>query len=313
MGNAVSQLINNATTTISGALDDSQTDIVVSASDLFPLDGDFYIRINTETMLVTAVSGTTFTVTRGVEGTNAIAHSDSSSVRALTTASTLENYFQEQWVHGHSNLPKMSITDPNTGLRAVVADFDWVNQGTAVATDRGTNIILEVPTAFSSNNQLRGLFIDAPSPPYAITGAFNFHTETGGAGLGTNPWPQAGLSFYETSTTKLFNIMKLPRSDAPGDQNSIQIATLSNPTTFLGSKVHVWWNMGSGPIWFKIEDNNTNLVFYTGINGIDWIQLYSEGRTAHMSGGPNQIGFHNNQAGNNDHIALLEMLHFGLE
>lgn len=77
------QFKNNATTTLAGSINDSQTSITVSNSGLFPVlsGGDYFYatmyevsgstEINIEIVKVTAVVGTTWTVTRGQDGTTA--------------------------------------------------------------------------------------------------------------------------------------------------------------------------------------------------------------------------------------------------
>jgi hypothetical protein len=56
---------------------------------LFPTTGQFRIKIDAELMLVTAVSGTTFTVTRGIEGSTAASHANGATVTHILTAGAL--------------------------------------------------------------------------------------------------------------------------------------------------------------------------------------------------------------------------------
>lgn len=310
MANADSKLVNNAANTLVSVITNAQTTLQVGNAALFPTDGDFKILVGEETMLVTSVSGTTFTVTRGTEGTTAVAHSSGTIVKAITTEAVLRDYWRERWVHGNGT-PNMSITNPVSQLRATTSDFTWVNQGTSTATDRNGNIVLNVQTNVSGD-QFRGLFITAPSPPYAIIAAINICCETGGTLTTNAPFPQAELVFRESSTSKLFPITILPRADET-DRTNVQVKTMTNATTFLANKVHTPWSFGRGPMWLKIEDDNTDLKFHVGINGLDWVQIFSETRTTHMAGGPNQVGFGFNQSGNNNNVALMELLHFGLE
>ena len=61
---------NLASTTLSGDIDNSTTSINVAGAMGFA-SGNFRILIDSEIMLVTGVSGTTFTVSRHQEGTSA--------------------------------------------------------------------------------------------------------------------------------------------------------------------------------------------------------------------------------------------------
>lgn len=94
---ATEQLANQAQTTLNGAIDNSVTSIVVTSASHFPTQGTFSINVcvqngtvcasNQELMTVTAVSGTTFTVTRA-EDSNfpAVSHANGELVTAVLTA-----------------------------------------------------------------------------------------------------------------------------------------------------------------------------------------------------------------------------------
>jgi hypothetical protein len=86
---AVEQFANNASSTLNGAINSSVTSLVVTSATGFPTVGNFRLLIDSEIMLVTAVSGTTFTVTRGIEGTAAASHSNGATVTAILTAGSL--------------------------------------------------------------------------------------------------------------------------------------------------------------------------------------------------------------------------------
>lgn len=82
---------NLASTTLSAAIaDGTVTSITVTSAALFPSSGQFRIKIDSEILLVTTVSGTTWTVTRGVEGTTAAAHTNASTVTHILTKGGLD-------------------------------------------------------------------------------------------------------------------------------------------------------------------------------------------------------------------------------
>lgn len=87
------QFGNNASTTLNGSILSGATSLVVTSAANFPTTGNFRIivdsGVNLEYMLVTAVSGTTFTVTRGQEGTTAVAHSSLVQVVHVVTAGSV--------------------------------------------------------------------------------------------------------------------------------------------------------------------------------------------------------------------------------
>ncbi len=80
------QFANNAQTTLAAAVTAGATTITVSAVTGFPAGPRFRVRVGDELMLVTAVAGTTWTVTRGAEGTTAAAHAAGDSVTQVLTA-----------------------------------------------------------------------------------------------------------------------------------------------------------------------------------------------------------------------------------
>jgi len=95
------QLANKAKTTLNGAINNSVTSLVVTSATGFPATGDFRILIkaegaNTDEILtVTAVSGTTFTVTRASEAIagaqSASSHASGAEVIHVLTAGALRN------------------------------------------------------------------------------------------------------------------------------------------------------------------------------------------------------------------------------
>lgn len=86
---------NDAATTLSALIVDAVvTSISVTSATLFPPAAQFRVKIDSELLLVTAGAGTTtWTVTRGVEGTTAAAHSNGAAVTHVLTRAA-----QERWV-----------------------------------------------------------------------------------------------------------------------------------------------------------------------------------------------------------------------
>lgn len=86
---------NEYQSTLSAAITStSATSISVTSATGAPAT-NFRIRIDDEYMLVTGVSGTTLTVTRGVEGSTAATHTNGSPVTHVLTAGGLAQYVSE--------------------------------------------------------------------------------------------------------------------------------------------------------------------------------------------------------------------------
>jgi hypothetical protein len=89
---AVEQFSNAPQTTITEDLTDVETDVDVASASGFPAAAQYRILIDSELMLVTAGAGTTtWTVTRGVEGTANVVHSNGATVTHVLTAAALLN------------------------------------------------------------------------------------------------------------------------------------------------------------------------------------------------------------------------------
>lgn len=83
------QFANLANTTLASPMLIGDTSLVVSNAASFPTVGNFRIIVEAEIILVTAVSGTTFTVSRAQEGTTAFGHSTGATVAHILTAGAI--------------------------------------------------------------------------------------------------------------------------------------------------------------------------------------------------------------------------------
>jgi hypothetical protein len=64
----------------------------------------------------------------------------------------------------------------------------------------------------------------------------------------------------------------------------------------------------SPEIWFKVEDDNTNVKFYIG-DGQTWILVWTAGRTSQMAGGPDRVFWFINNSGN-DFQSFVRLVHW---
>lgn len=288
------QFVNNSRTTLASSMTDVATTATVVDGSVFPADGDFRIIISGELMLVTARSTNVLTVVRGIENSIAAAHNSSETVTALLTKASLEQYQKENTWHGNTS-PALRIHKLSNGDFGVVSDFTFVNQGSATATDRDGRIVMQIP--FDVGQQVRGIFQTAPTPPYEIILAVK--------GVGPREdFFEYGLAFRESSTSKLFTISRQ-------FQDTLEVSRYTNNTTLAGNDFTDVFGFGGGLTWMKIEDDNTDLKFFVGPNGQDWIELHSAIRTTHMAGGPNQVGIYGNPNTANTIVGLIETFHFG--
>lgn len=83
------QIANSAQSTLAAGITNSQSTLVVQSAAGFPTLGNFRLQVDAEIMLVTAVSSTTFTITRAVEGTSAASHLAGSFATLIVTAASI--------------------------------------------------------------------------------------------------------------------------------------------------------------------------------------------------------------------------------
>lgn len=105
------QFANTAATTLASAITStSATSISVSSATAFPSAGNFRILIGTELLLVTAVSGTTWTVARGQESTTAATAISGAAVTEVLTAGALAAFRSDSISSGtHSARPTAGV------------------------------------------------------------------------------------------------------------------------------------------------------------------------------------------------------------
>lgn len=90
---ATEKFANDAQSTLTAAVAAGDTTLTVASAAAFPSSGNFRLLIDSEILLVTAVAGNTFTVSRGQEGTTAAAHANGAYVTHVLTAAALTGHF----------------------------------------------------------------------------------------------------------------------------------------------------------------------------------------------------------------------------
>lgn len=141
---------NEYESTLSAGIDADDTSLSVASATGAPT-ANFRIRIDDEYLLVTNVAGTTFTVTRGIEGSTAVSHSSAAVVTHVLTAGGLTTAIRKDaWVITKST----SQTLTNGGVDDITFDVAEVDSGESVidlANDR-----LVIPT--TGNYAMHGIW-----------------------------------------------------------------------------------------------------------------------------------------------------------
>lgn len=306
---AVEQYANAAQDTLNGSIGSGDGTLVVNSAGEFPSSGNFRILIDSEILLVTAVSGTTFTITRGVEGTSAASHSNGATVTHVLTRDGLKALGTV--LHPSDSYATLNAASLNEGVVGfptdgmffvrhgaaakewwgpdypftppVDGDFAWVNQeGASVDTTYG-GIHLNAP-AGGTGADLRIRVKTAPSTPYTIT-AFLLPN------IINKPFHSYGLLFRESGTGELHVFDIVAAQSASGAQNQylvLRSGKFNSPTSFNASYQEVvmpqWLN------WLQISDDGVNRICRISPNGRHWSVIHSIGRTDFLTA--DQVGFY---------------------
>ncbi|HWB08628.1 MAG TPA: hypothetical protein VG826_05365 [Pirellulales bacterium] len=278
------QFSNNAQTTLSAAITSTgATSLTVASATAFP-GAQFRILIDSEIMLVTAVSGTTFTVARGQEGTTAATHSSGANVAHILTKGSTQRFMRDNVAFADdSNRPPFALLDASGNI-LTSASFTTINGTLATITDEASGPISIAKTKLSSGGEdVTFLARSAPSTPYQIYAAME------GAMLDPTEYSGFGIGFRESSSGKMTLLVLSMNGGSVFPQMAIY--NFNSATSFNAALVSRFACYLPSPKWFSIKDDGTNVYFYASHNGIQWIQVGSASRTSWMTTGPDQIGF----------------------
>jgi len=265
---SIEQYANGASTTITEDLDASENGVDVTSATGFPTAGNFRVLVDSEIMIATGVSGSTFAVVRGAEGTTAATHTNGATITHIVTKDSTRALFSQLYGCGWRQ--------PILG-----SDWTWVNQGTATSSEGGGALSIYAPAV--SGNNMRILKRSAPGTPYTIS-----------AVLRQMSWkvnyPFAGIGWRQSSDGKLV-LFGLTSANGITLQKYTS-ATAYSATYTLSPAVSgdaMWGNAFGAPMVLRINDTGTNRVCSIGYNGMDWLQVHTVGRTDFMT--PDEVLF----------------------
>lgn len=286
---------NEYQTTLNGAINNSVTSLVVTNATGSPT-ANFRIRIDDEYLLVTAKAGTTFTVTREVEGSAAASHADLAVVTHVLTAGGLNQALSET-TGGGSELPIDAAAIASVGSGDLFAgtslDGGWSQlQTNTVTTDRTADGALGFVRTGAASTQWRGLKRSfAPAGDFTVYAKMLWSSMVvsfGGVGIfagETDPSDAAGadraqLVIYSTNATTWTSQLS---SVAAGTQtNSYNTNVDVAPIQLIPGQFPLWLRLKrvgttytagysqDGAIW---RDHTTTLSFSNTINTIGLMVL----------------------------------------
>jgi hypothetical protein len=301
---ATEKLANDAKSGLNGSINNTQTTLVVNSAATFPSTGKFRIIVDSELMLVTSVSGTTFTVTRGIEGTTAISHSSGVAVAHILTAATPDalladnsqsdviaslpaaeklgrrykstDYPIEFYDNGSAWVPYyngVKLTLP------VPASYTWTNGGGTATNTNITNGPTDLSVTSTGAGTKGSVFVkNVPTAPYTATAIFIPH-------LTPHQDSALGMCLYDGTKFVVFGVLY----NNVTTPMSFWIGKMDNLTTYNSDYAkETAACLGLQPMILRITDNNTNRICSFSNDGYHFTDFHSVGRTDFLT--PTKIG-----------------------
>jgi hypothetical protein len=315
---------NQAVTALSAAITTvTAANCTVTDATTFPTAGNFRIKIDGEILIVTAVAGTTFTITRGAEGTVAATHASGASVIHLLTKGSMEARVANRFISDlYANKPAAGVKGrlflPSDGLFLEYDDgaawhqygpyrrlkappqtgWIWVNQGNATVTYTGSALVLEEPDLGTGNPQIRALVRPlSVSGATTITAAFTWNgiasdspcmgfcaRDVGGTADGH--FAGWGVRIQGSSTCWFLHYKYYSSS-----------TTIENTPTIDG---HYLWPQRL--CWVRQELAGTYKRFYWSADGVNWIKWIEDSYSNYNT--PSQFGIFIDPTNNTQKISL---------
>lgn len=164
----------------------------------------------------------------------------------------------------------------------LVANYSWINQSGASASDTGSGIYLQTLGINSGSRSARMLVKSAPSTPFTISACIQY---AGISTFGANNGP-VGLCFRESSSGKVHAYA----IDFNSSGDCIMISTKYNsPTSFNSDYSSSVSDYVAGVVWLRIKDNGTSRFCEYSRDGTNYNNFHFIGRTDFITA--DQVGF----------------------
>ncbi|WP_166460483.1 beta strand repeat-containing protein, partial [Mycobacterium paragordonae] len=172
------------------------------------------------------------------------------------------------------------------------SSWSWVNQGTASTASELGGERITAPSS-TRNFRLRTRTL-TPSSNYSAVA----YVEAAGVPVGgSNLW-LGGIGLRNSSSQSFISFG--PYLDNTTYYSALAVYRWTNATTIsANSFAKPVYQLAGGaiPNWYRIRDDGTNRYFDYSTNGVDWITVFSEGRTAFITPDQFCFGFDNEGSG----------------
>jgi hypothetical protein len=312
------QYCNDPGTTLSSPAASGDATIQVASSTGYPSTGNFRIRIDNELMLVTSISGTTWSVTRGIETTSAASHSNSANVNQVFTAGAMTTIRSNMSQYGtYVNVPSTSVAFQGDHYQTSDSVYRFLYDGSVFQPFLSSKALIIPPSA--------GSFTLANSPTLTGSGGTLLYTC-----VNSNAWSAAHIA-VPGSLPYTLEVALMPLSlNGSGGSSATLAACCSDGTGFVyfysqpGSSILVvqynstvnsfsstlydGGNFSAFPTFLKITFDSSHRTYYVG-DGIDYQQVFQESISANLTATRAGIAMYD---GNGSVRSMMKCIHFML-
>lgn len=289
------------------------TSITVSSTSYFPTSPQFHIVIDSEIMIVTSMSGSTWTVIRGTDGSTAATHTAGVVVVPVLTKGSLNQMIADNCQVGTTaSLPasekagRLYLTtdgyyqyrDTGSAWQAwgplypmtpppAVGSFTWVNQGSATAVETQGGLYLSGAGTGTSGDNLICLVQSLPVAPYTYTVGFK-------PNLAPNNYNGAGICLRDSSSGKIATHSIWWRQSFTVNTVNygglvLQIDNYSSTSAYASSVLQTLYPIQTDLMWFRITDDGTNRTYSISTDAVNFARMGQVTNTNYLT--PNQLGF----------------------
>lgn len=262
------QFANAASVVLAANTTSGATSLSVSDASKFPTSGQFRILIDSEYLLVTAVSGTTFTVTRGAEGTTAASHVAPAAVTQILTLGGLTQWARDSVPLFNGSRPPYRLLD-SSGIVLTSSDFTQLNAATLTTITDHSDGSLTLLTQPSGTSGLYFIGLARPLPATKqLIAALRPILQMGASAA----WTACGVGWYDSISGKT-KLMAAQNYNGGFHLTIRQFDTFTTGGT--ASFDEPLWMPGADSVFLKLYSDGTTLFYYVG-DGDNWVQVYSE-------------------------------------
>jgi hypothetical protein len=259
---------NLASTTLASGVSDTATSLSVTSASLFPTLGGsdyFYATIGTgtgsEIVKVTAISGTTFTVVRGQDGTTAISHSSGAEFSLRVTAAALNDLSTQAdtesvSIAGDTMTGNLSLGDNVKAQFGASDDLQIYHDGSrSYISDQGTGGLRLLTNEFSvkSPDESENLFFSIQDGSTYLYENGNIKLTTTSTGIDvTGSVVADGLTVDGGTASPIINLSR------SGTYSGITFSQTVTNVTGAGADLSTYsLNANTGYVWQTTDSGGT--------------------------------------------------------